>query len=85
MELGSPPLYAALNKACRDKDTTQIRTLGPLAWVLSFITNGDAEDNRGDKGDNIKTGEDIEDYEGGLEYNIGGIFMLWRGAKISQD
>ena len=59
MELGSPPLYAALNKACRDKDTTQILTLGPLAWVMSNITDGNAEKRRGLRRDNIKTGQDI--------------------------
>ena len=60
MEIGSPPLYAALNKACRDKDRTQILTLGPLSWVMSGITNGLAESNRGRiRKDNIKTGKNI--------------------------
>ena len=30
MEIGSPPLYAEMNRVARDMDTTHLKTLGPI-------------------------------------------------------
>ena len=38
MELGSPPLYAELNRVARDMDLTQLTNLGPIAKALFIIT-----------------------------------------------
>ena len=38
MELGSPPLYAELNRVARDMDLTQLRNLGPILRALTLIT-----------------------------------------------
>lgn len=34
MEFGNPPLYAELNRVCRQMDRTQLHTLGPFAYAL---------------------------------------------------
>jgi len=34
MELGSPPIYAELNRVARDMDMTQLFNLGPIARAL---------------------------------------------------
>ena len=43
-----PPIYFWLNQACRQKDTSKLRMLGPLAAALGEVLNY-AEDNRSDK------------------------------------
>ncbi len=37
IEFGMPPLYAELNRVCRDMDLSQVRTLGPFALVFKYI------------------------------------------------
>ena len=55
MELGSPPLYAELNRVARDMDTTQLEYLGPIQRAVFMITLY-AEEGRTAE-DKIKTGE----------------------------
>ena len=55
MELGSPPLYAELNRVARDMDLTHLTNLGPILKAISLIT-GFAEENR-DPEDKILTGK----------------------------
>ena len=38
MEIGSPQLYADVNRVSRDKDLTYLKELGPFIKVLGRIT-----------------------------------------------
>ena len=78
LEFGSPPLYAEVNNAARDHRFSLLPTLGPYVKVLSEIT-ARAEQGR-DNFDKIETGQYYEHQQGGAPNNIGGIFLLWRGA-----
>jgi len=80
MEFGEPPLYAELNRCARNMDTTQLKNLGPIACALNLITK-QAEDNR-DKGDKVKPGEW---YSEGVVYNIAGVFLVFRGGRITEE
>lgn len=42
MELGMPPLYAEVNRVCRNMDLTQLTNLGPFIRALNQVTD-DAE------------------------------------------
>ena len=54
MELGSPPLYAELNRVAREMDFTQLDNLGPILKCLERICKwAEHERNEDDK---IKTG-----------------------------
>ena len=55
MEFGRPPLYAELNRVTRDMDLSELHTLGPIAYVLFYIT-ADAEQNRS-QDDKIVSGQ----------------------------
>ena len=80
MELGDPPLYAEVNRVARDMDMNYLETLGPFLRGLSEITLW-AESNR--------RGEDIISpgfkSQGGLSYNIGSSFILWRGSQMKPE
>ena len=78
LEFGDPPLYSELNRVARTMDSSQLETLGPIARALSEITWG-AESLR-DEDDRIMTGEQILEVKGGIDMNIAGAFLLWRGA-----
>lgn len=74
MELGTPPLYAEVNRCTRDMDFSELDTLGPYIMGLYFVTmwaNKSREDS-----DKIKTGM----MHGGEVNNIAGSYLLWRGA-----
>lgn len=80
MEIGTPPLYAVINKAIRRMDKTYLETLGPLICVL-----GDAcavgELGRDDE-ERIPWGMKINPH---LENNMGGIFLLFRGGTLADE
>ena len=40
LEFGSPPLYAELNRVCRNMDLSELETLGPIAKALSPMPYG---------------------------------------------
>ena len=75
MELGSPPLYMELNRACRQMDLTKLPQLGPFAYALSCVCRwGDSKKKKADK---ILHGSTI--WKG-----LTGCFLLWRGASMKQ-
>lgn len=53
-EFGNPPLYAELNRACRDKDMSMLEHFGPFARALGEITIV-GESNRDDQ-DQLENG-----------------------------
>ena len=83
MEFGAPPLYAELNRVARVMDVSQILNLGPYARALSVITL-DAERGR-KSGDKMTPGTYYEEKEGGIECNMEGIFMMYRGASMKEE
>lgn len=54
MEFGQPPLYAELNRVCRDMDMSELENLGPIAKALNMITI--SAEGRRESEDRIKTG-----------------------------
>ena len=79
LEFGDPPLYTEINQVGRTMDSSLLETLGPFASALAKITYC-AESGREDY-DRIKTGETIyEDKNNGVDFNIAGAFLLWRGV-----
>lgn len=78
MEFGAPPLYAALNTACRDVDTSKMPQLGGYAQCLTMITA--AAEKRRKESDKIRTGDEIKKSVGGGDFNMAGSFLLYRGA-----
>ena len=78
MEFGAPPLYAELNRACRDYDESKMPVLGPYAQCLTMITA--AAEKRRVLTDKIKTGEDFKNINGGADFNMAGSFLLFRGV-----
>lgn len=83
MEFGDPPLYAEMNRVTRMMDTSQLRALGPLAQAFSCIINSAShyfeEDDQG------KTGFSLHYMHGGVEENIGGIYMLHNGSALEEE
>lgn len=83
MEFGDPPLYSEVNRVTRTMDTSQLRALGPLAHALSCIINSAShffeEDDQG------KTGFSLHYIQGGVEDNIGGIYMLHNGNALEYE
>lgn len=75
LEFGTPPLYAELNRVTREMDTSQLKTLGPIALVLWIITSY-AEESRA-PGDKIESGRDIYSR---VSYNLAGLALFFRGA-----
>lgn len=94
LEFGRPSLQHEINRVTRNMDLTQLQNLGPFAKAMSLITLL-AERNRKEY-DKIMTGDHINEnisrkmaYNSGLEledviegsnYNLAGIFLLWRGV-----
>lgn len=83
LEFGDPPLYAEVNKAARTNDQSKVETLGPFQRALISITS-QAEKAR-DPSDRIKNGQYIFENEGGVEKNLGGIFLLFRGMQMKDE
>jgi hypothetical protein len=79
MELGIPPFYSEVNRAARDMDISLIKEFGPFLRVLSKITLW-AERYKQPE-DKIKSGEML----GGTFCNLGGAFLLWKGAPMKQE
>lgn len=79
MELGSPPLYAEVNRVARDMDLSNLKELGPYLKTLSEITRF-AESYR-EEGDKITPGEEI----GSAKANLSGCFLLFRGAQMKPE
>ena len=80
MEFGNPPLYAEVNRVSRDQDFSQLNNLGPFLRALGAIT-ARAEGYR-HADDKIKTGAN---YTSGSEFNIAGIFLLFRGVQMKDE
>lgn len=79
MELGTPPLYAEINRVSRDMDLSQLEFLGPFIQALGFISsNGELHKYDDDK---IKTGKMIY----ADDVNLTGSFLLWRGSYMKDD
>lgn len=84
MEFGSPPLYAEVNRVCRDMDMTYHKMLGPYIRVLYSITTI-VETNREDS-DKIKAGQDIQNIKDNKrDQHIGGVFLIFRGASMKPE
>ena len=79
MEFGSPPLYTEINRVARKLDLSLLKQLGPFIKALHITTyNAERQKNSDDK---IGTGEML----GGAWFNIGGAFLLWRGALMKEE
>lgn len=83
LEFGDPPLYTEVNRAARMNDMSKVETLGPFQRALISITS-QAEKAR-DPDDRIKNGEYIFMNDGGLQFNIAGIFLLFRGMPMRNE
>lgn len=83
MEFGDPPLYAEINRTMRDWDLRYLNSLGPYAACLSYPSH--YAENKRLPGDSITTGQDIEKTMGGVEYNLGGIYLLFRGVRMKKE
>ena len=80
MELGTPPLYAEANRVSREVDKRYLKELGPYIKALSEISFV-SERNKVDS-DKLQTGLEIKN---SVSDNIGGSFLLWRGAKMKEE
>lgn len=75
MELGSPPLYAEVNRVCRDMDTSLLKELGPFVKALGEICSwGESA-----KGADDKVNKNSRD-AAGVGFNMSASFLVWRGA-----
>lgn len=83
MEFGSPPLYAEVNRVCRDMDMEYFHLLGPYIRVLYSITTI-VETNR-EEGDRIQTGQEFKDLNDKKDQNLAGVFMVFRGAVMREE
>lgn len=63
-------------------DSTQIEKLGPFAQALRKIT-AEAEAHRG-VDDKIESGTIIQQKQGGVDWNISGVYLLWKGAFMTE-
>ena len=79
MEMGNPPLYAALNKVSRTMDEDLLLALGPMARALGKILIN-AEHYRKEN-DQIEPGFK----DGGCDENLAGTFITFRGAQLKQQ
>ena len=80
MELGSPPLYSAVNKACREMDESVLSNLGPFIRALHLVCEY-AESNK-KQTEKITEGKTLN---ARVKFNLGGAFLLWRGAVMGED
>lgn len=83
MEFGDPPLYSEINRVARLMDTSQLRALGPLAQAFSSMIN--SVSNYFEEDDKGKTGFSLHHNKGGVEENIGGIYMLHKGNAMQEE
>ena len=83
MEIGTPPFYSALNRAIREKDPSQLKNLGPAAQVYNKILST-TEKYRSEQ-DKVPNGQDAMLKDGGLMYNMHGIYLLMRGVNMTED
>lgn len=83
MEFGDPPLYAELNRVCRDMDDSLLETLGPFAKCISLITY--CCEHKRSEDDKILTGKILKLRGEGRMGNIAGIFLLFRGAGMKEE
>ena len=60
-----------------------MENLGPYAWALSLTTLL-TESNRHPE-DKIETGLSLRKERGGSVYNIGGVFLVWKGARMKAE
>lgn len=79
MEIGHEPLYAAVNKANRENESTLLTQLGPYIIALSYITN--AAESKRQKLDRIDPGTMV----GGKSCCLSGSFLLYRGTHIKKN
>ena len=79
MEIGTPQLYAEANRVARDMDRTKLKELGAFLQALFEITNSSEKNKK--KQDKIMTGWEHR----GECLNIGGSFMLFRGAPMKDE
>lgn len=78
MEIGTPQLYAEVNRVARDMDLTYLKELGPYLKALFEVTYF-AEMRRKD-GDKVPHGTDLSD----VSWNMAGSFLLFRGAPMKE-
>ena len=79
MELGTPQLYAEAYRVARDMDLNYLKELGPYIKALDRITlYTELYTNTGDK---VTPGDEL----GSITNNIGGSFLLFRGAHMKQE
>lgn len=83
LELGDPPLYAEVNRVCRDFDRSQLENLGPYCKTLSLVTQS-AEKNRL-LHDKRETGKIMQEAGKAGRWNMSGSFVLFRGAQMKKD
>ena len=79
MEIGSPQLYAEVNRVARDQDKTYLKELGPFLKALGRVT-WSAESSKL-KSDKVASGENL----GGEVFNLAGSFILFRGAPMRDE
>ena len=80
MELGSPPLYAELNRVQRDMDLNFIKELGPFSKAMYEVSSrGESMKNVADR---LMQGSDVE---GNIQANMGSAFLLWRGTQMKDE
>ena len=80
MELGEPPLYAIINQVVRDMDRAYLETLGPFIACLNKITEW--SEMKKDDEDRIIPGNQLH---GGVDWNIGGSFLIFKGGKLEMS
>ena len=79
MEIGSPQLYAEVNRVARDMDLAYLKELGPFLRALGRVTN--AAEYFKPSSEKITNGRSF----GGAEFNLAGPFLLWRGAPMKDE
>lgn len=80
MELGSPPLYAELNREARDSDMTQLRNLGPFLTALYYICELTEFFRKGS--DKIRNGEILKNR---VSFNMAGSYLMFKGVRVKEE
>lgn len=79
MDIGIMPLYASVNRAVVEMDSSSVKKLGPYISALGYIVAG-AEGKR-QKLDKLESGTII----GGKTCCLSGNFILFRGTQIMKN
>lgn len=79
MEIGTPQLYAEVNRVARDMDLTYLKEFGPFLRALTFITA--SSESRKNETDKVTPGNKL----GGVDINMAGSFLLFRGAAMKNE